>query len=136
LLFREQCCILQIDFERAFSTEAEGLDENLGSDFGGKRDEDFSGGFSTCSILVDGGERIADYLQLWKRVCYGRGPQPVCRSRAATLTFSNFAVVNPDGDAIGAVDINGATYDSVSGEVSLNLNPNLGARRMKALCSK
>jgi hypothetical protein len=43
------------------------------------------------------------------------------------LTFSNFAVVNPDGDAIGAVDINTATYDSVSGEVSLNLNPNLGS---------
>jgi|ERR1700733_1481680 hypothetical protein len=43
------------------------------------------------------------------------------------LTFSNFEVVNPNGDAIGAVDINGATYDSVTGAVSLNLNPNLQA---------
>jgi len=44
-----------------------------------------------------------------------------------TLTFSNFMVVNPNGDAIGTVDINGATYDSVTGDVSLNLNPNLEA---------
>jgi len=44
-----------------------------------------------------------------------------------TLTFSNFEVVNPDGDAIGTVDLNGATYDSVTGAVSLNLNPNLEA---------
>ena len=43
------------------------------------------------------------------------------------LTFSNFSVVNPNGDAIGAVDINGATYDSVTGTVDLNLNPNLGS---------
>jgi hypothetical protein len=42
-----------------------------------------------------------------------------------TLTFDNFQVVNPDGGAIGTVDVNGASYDSVSGTVSLNLNPNL-----------
>ena len=41
------------------------------------------------------------------------------------LTFSNFEVVNPNGDAIGTVDINGATYDSATGAVDLNLNPNL-----------
>ena len=43
------------------------------------------------------------------------------------LTFSNFEVVNPNGDAIGSVDINTSTYDSVTGDVSLNLNPNLGS---------
>jgi hypothetical protein len=42
-----------------------------------------------------------------------------------TLTFDNFQVVGADGGAIGTVDINGASYDSVSGAVSLNLNPNL-----------
>jgi hypothetical protein len=43
------------------------------------------------------------------------------------LTFSNFEVVNPNGDAIGTVDVNTSTYDSVTGDVSLNLNPNLQA---------
>jgi hypothetical protein len=42
-----------------------------------------------------------------------------------SLTFGNFQVASANGDAIGAVDINGATYDSVTGTVSLNLNPNL-----------
>ena len=43
------------------------------------------------------------------------------------LTFSNFEVVDPNGDAIGTVDINGGTYDSATGAVDLNLNPNLQA---------
>jgi hypothetical protein len=43
------------------------------------------------------------------------------------LTFSNFQVVNPNGDATGIVDLNGASYDSVTGDVSLSLNPNLGS---------
>lgn len=42
-----------------------------------------------------------------------------------TLTFDNFQVVNPDGGAIGTVDVNAASYNSVTGSVSLNLNPNL-----------
>jgi hypothetical protein len=43
------------------------------------------------------------------------------------LTFSNFEVVSANGNAIGVVDLNGASYDSVTGDVSLNLNPNLGS---------
>jgi hypothetical protein len=43
------------------------------------------------------------------------------------LTFSNFQVVSANGNAVGTVDLNGASYDSVTGDVSLNLNPNLGS---------
>jgi hypothetical protein len=41
------------------------------------------------------------------------------------LTFGNFEVTSANGGALGSVDINGAVYNSVTGEVSLNLNPNL-----------
>ena len=44
-----------------------------------------------------------------------------------SLTFGNFEVASANGDAIGTVDVNGASYNSVTGDVSLNLNPNLGS---------
>lgn len=44
-----------------------------------------------------------------------------------TLTFGNFEVTSASGYAIGSVDIISGQYDSVTGEVSLNLNPNLGS---------
>jgi hypothetical protein len=49
-----------------------------------------------------------------------------------SLTFGNFEVATANGDAIGSVDINGAIYNSITGEVSLNLNPNLGSGQDEA----
>jgi len=42
-------------------------------------------------------------------------------------------VLNPDGGAIGTVDVNGASYNSVTGSVSLNLNPNLESAQDESL---
>ena len=50
-----------------------------------------------------------------------------------TLTFGNFEVATANGDAIATVDINGASYNSVTGDVSLNLNPNLGSGQDETL---
>ena len=45
-----------------------------------------------------------------------------------TLTFSNFDVPNATGGASGLIDVlAGSDYDSVTGAVYLNFNPNLGA---------
>jgi hypothetical protein len=41
------------------------------------------------------------------------------------LTFSNFLVSNLSGGAVGRVDINSVSFDSSTGEVVLNENPNL-----------
>jgi hypothetical protein len=49
-----------------------------------------------------------------------------------SLTFGNFSVASANGDAIGTININGATYDSVTGDVNLNLNPNLGSSQDEA----
>jgi len=49
------------------------------------------------------------------------------------LTFSNFQVVSTSGDAAGTVDLNSASYDSATGGVSLNLNPNLGSSQTEGV---
>jgi hypothetical protein len=50
-----------------------------------------------------------------------------------TLTFNNFQVLNPDGGAIGRVDVNEASYDPTTGIVSLNLNPNMESAQDESL---
>ena len=50
-----------------------------------------------------------------------------------SLTFCNFEVASAAGESVGTVDINGAVYNSVTGTVSLNLNPNLGSGQDEAL---
>ena len=44
-----------------------------------------------------------------------------------SLTFGNFAVASAGGGSVGTVDIDGAVYNSVTGAVSLTLDPNLGS---------
>jgi hypothetical protein len=129
LHLRKESCILQIDFDRTFLPGSAGL-------WGRKRKSlsDF-GGNAMKTVLV------VLTLALLSLTAVNAAPitcasgigsvtvgDPVNLSfTCGTLTFSNFEVVNPNGDAIGTVDINGATYDSTTGAVSLNLNPNLGS---------
>jgi PEP-CTERM motif len=44
-----------------------------------------------------------------------------------TLTFDTMAVADATGGATGIVDVEGAQYNSVTGEVDIQLNPNLSA---------
>jgi hypothetical protein len=55
----------------------------------------------------------------------GSSPTFTC----GTLTFDNFQLVSatPIGGSVGRIDILGAQYDTVTGEVNLQLNPNLQA---------
>jgi hypothetical protein len=50
-----------------------------------------------------------------------------------SLTFGNFQIASAAGDSAGTVDINSAVYNSVTGDVSLNLNPNLGSSSDESL---
>jgi hypothetical protein len=49
------------------------------------------------------------------------------------LTFSNFLVTNVSGGAVGRVDINSVGFDSATGEVFLNEDPNLGSAQHENL---
>lgn len=59
----------------------------------------------------------------------GTSPDFTC----GTLTFDNFQLVNPTGGAVGRVDILSAQYSTVTGEVDVQLNPNLLAAQDEQL---
>jgi len=61
------------------------------------------------------------------------GDPTVLTFTCGSLTFGNFSVASASGGGAGTVDINGAVYDSVSGTVSLNLDPNLGSSSDESL---
>jgi len=56
-------------------------------------------------------------------VSYGNSASPMFT--CGTLTFDNFVLASATGGATGVVDILGAQYNTATGEVDMQLNPNL-----------